>query len=745
MEEINGATTVREIVTRYPGSEEIFEKHGLGGCGGEGGPTEPVGFFAAVHHVDAGRLISELNEYAAAPSGATDGVSREPTPPPSPPATVGHTYPLFLAASLLLTLVIGLTTGVASAITGGWDILDTEPWLAMVQAHGHVQVYGFLGLFIMGTAYHILPRFKGIAALDRRLVLSSFWLFGGGVFLRMAAQPHGQTWLRWPMAVSGLMELAGAALFTALIAGMLIRARDRRESFDRILVAASGFFLLSAAINAYLTFDAALAGSRLLNLAGDAAFLEATVHGFVLLFVLGVSFRVLPFFMRLNPAYSRLRDGAFLLLVLGVGLRTLATWAPAFGAATWAPGVVREATFVTALAAVGLVVALRIFESPEEGRPEASAAPLFPTFARTAYVWLLVSLGLDVYWRLREIEGGFTPFYAAGAVRHALLLGFATLMILGMAYRTVPVFSGRAIGWPKLIPLVYGVAMAATVLRVAPVALTTDPSGLDFQLMTAGGVLLFVAIGVFAAQLAVPTFGWWTASEVAAMQTVAPPHADEEPITVTAVERPAAATNSHAASASVAVANGKRPIASTMTVAEALAVSPAMLDAFLDAGFRPLADPEVRARMAPTITVERAAAVIEVDPQRLLEGLNTWAFASLPAPDEGGPPVYLDVEGSPVSEYLLLTALRSCYDPEIPANIVDLGLVYGVIARGDAVRVSMTLTSPGCPMGEQVRAEVIEALLAVPGVATAEVELVYRPPWTPERMSKAARAALGWT
>jgi FeS assembly SUF system protein len=100
-------------------------------------------------------------------------------------------------------------------------------------------------------------------------------------------------------------------------------------------------------------------------------------------------------------------------------------------------------------------------------------------------------------------------------------------------------------------------------------------------------------------------------------------------------------------------------------------------------------------------------------------------------------------EGSVVKEEDVIEALRECYDPEIPVNIVDLGLVYGVKIAPARVDVKMTLTALGCPMAAEVMTEVRDKLLEVPGVADAGVELTYEPPWTPERMSEDARWELG--
>lgn len=102
-----------------------------------------------------------------------------------------------------------------------------------------------------------------------------------------------------------------------------------------------------------------------------------------------------------------------------------------------------------------------------------------------------------------------------------------------------------------------------------------------------------------------------------------------------------------------------------------------------------------------------------------------------------------------VDEERVLEVLSTCYDPEIPVNIVDLGLVYGVdIADADEpdgvkVRVQMTLTAPGCGMGQVLQDDVQRKLRRLQGVHDVEVDLVFDPPWTMERMSEAARLELG--
>ena len=96
-----------------------------------------------------------------------------------------------------------------------------------------------------------------------------------------------------------------------------------------------------------------------------------------------------------------------------------------------------------------------------------------------------------------------------------------------------------------------------------------------------------------------------------------------------------------------------------------------------------------------------------------------------------------------LNEDLLIAAIATVYDPEIPVNIYELGLIYVIdFTDQGAVRVEMTLTAPGCPSAQELPVQVRDALLKVPGVSAAEVVTVWDPPWTPERMSEDARLAL---
>jgi FeS assembly SUF system protein len=119
------------------------------------------------------------------------------------------------------------------------------------------------------------------------------------------------------------------------------------------------------------------------------------------------------------------------------------------------------------------------------------------------------------------------------------------------------------------------------------------------------------------------------------------------------------------------------------------------------------------------------------------------------APETGGNGV-MSASAIPADELARLTddivsALKTVYDPEIPADIYELGLVYKIDIEDDrTVKIDMTLTAPGCPVAGEMPGWVQNAVGAVEGVSGVEVNMTFDPPWTPDRMSEEAQVAVGW-
>jgi FeS assembly SUF system protein len=123
-------------------------------------------------------------------------------------------------------------------------------------------------------------------------------------------------------------------------------------------------------------------------------------------------------------------------------------------------------------------------------------------------------------------------------------------------------------------------------------------------------------------------------------------------------------------------------------------------------------------------------------------------YGAFPPPEN---PEFTATEGTPLepgtaaaAEDQVIAAMRTVFDPEIPVNIYDLGLIYETtIHASGTMEIEMSLTAPGCPVAGEMPGEVARAVAALPGAGEVTVRLVWDPPWTPERMSEDAKLALG--
>lgn len=102
-----------------------------------------------------------------------------------------------------------------------------------------------------------------------------------------------------------------------------------------------------------------------------------------------------------------------------------------------------------------------------------------------------------------------------------------------------------------------------------------------------------------------------------------------------------------------------------------------------------------------------------------------------------------DSADNPLREQIIAT-IRTVYDPELPVNVYDLGLIYGLAIGDDGVvSIKMTLTTPGCPVADMLVQQVVGKVKAVPGVSDARVDLVWDPPWSPDQMSESGKLEMG--
>lgn len=143
-----------------------------------------------------------------------------------------------------------------------------------------------------------------------------------------------------------------------------------------------------------------------------------------------------------------------------------------------------------------------------------------------------------------------------------------------------------------------------------------------------------------------------------------------------------------------------------------------------------------------TVVVEQSTGLFRI----LAEDAD--AIGKTAAPAAAGNGATATKSEGPLKEEDIWTQLKTCYDPEIPVNIVDLGLIYSLEIKpqeggGNMVEVKMTLTAPGCGMGPSIASDAQRKILTVPGVTDAQVDVVWDPPWSAERISQEGKSKLG--
>lgn len=590
---LTDAAMIPDLLAAAPQTRAVLDRYGLKGCGGPSGPQESIGFFARRHDVPVDRLLTELRAVAEQPAATQ--------PKDDSPArwSADGIYRPFFLAGIAVVLTLGAVWGAyllaRIAIAGKFTAVGVHE----VNAHGHAQIYGWVGLFVMGFAYQAFPRFKHTTLAYPGLAWVSLGLMVGGLLTRSVLEPLADGWDAVAVAatVATAAEVVAIGLFGFVVAATWRAAGKGLEVYDWYIASALFWFTAQAVyetVYVAATFRAGPGELVPLVAAWQGALRDLQIHGFALLMILGVSQRMLPHMFGFPASSRRLAVACLVGLNLAVvgeatGL-VLMRLAGRGWAGLWYLSVLLLTACVTAL-----VVNWRVFG--RAGEPHRSLK-----FVRAAYLWLLVSLAMLVALPAYQfavlpainpdagaVKMGFSHAYY-GATRHAITVGFVSLMIVGVAAKVVPVLRGadarRLTGlW---VPFVL-INLGCTLRVVGQTA--TDWADWVFPLAGVSGTLEVTGLAVWGYHLAglmLRRPGW---AEVRGVRPTGP------------------------------VTGGDY-------VADVLDRSPALLPVFLRFGFRPLASPVLRRTAARGVTIDLACRMIGADKAAFLAALN----AALPGP-----------------------------------------------------------------------------------------------------------------
>ncbi len=401
-------------------------------------------------------------------------------------SALSHLLMAFVGSGVVFMLFPGTFLGVWNLIqiSGRESARSISP--AWIQAHGHAQVFGWVGSFILGIGFYSIPKLLG----EEKGTFAAAWLcwamWTAGVALRWSANVYLWEW-RTLVPVSSVLELAAFSIFFRAVSQHRPRngSQGKLDSWILVVISASlGLLVVLLGNVAISTYLAAYGRSPEIPHVLDQPYLALMGWGFLAPFVWGFSAKWMAVFLGLKPTRTRL-------LLAAVGVSFLGIM---FGFA----GRISIATIFFVLAAALAVVALRMFEPAVRKAKTRGVHASFPFFVRMAYGWLLAAALLGAGAARWDSSGGIW-----GASRHALTVGFVAIMVLSVGQRILPAFAGMRLLWSStLMFLALALLALGCTLRVSCEVLAYQSYAMwAWRVLPASAVLELAGITAFAVNI----------------------------------------------------------------------------------------------------------------------------------------------------------------------------------------------------------------------------------------------------
>lgn len=399
-----------------------------------------------------------------------------------PPPQLQRVLKAYILAGLLFMVLPGTFLGVWNLISISGERSPASLSAAWLQAHGHAQMFGWIGTFIIGIGYFSLSKMGAIAPFAVSRGWSSWVLWTAGAALRWFANVSLWNW-RVLLPVSAALELAAFLIFFITVSRHPRTGRGIEVWMLLVIASTVGFLFLllfNAGITAYLAI--AVATPEIPHWL-DQRFLVLATWGVPVLAVWGFNARWLPAFMGLKPGSRNGLRAALALCGLGVISALFGNFHVAAAALT--------------MACATAAVALNVFERAHKAPNLQGVHPSFGIFVRMCYGWLLVAPMLSMWAVTADREGGIW-----GASRHALTVGFLAGMIFAIGPRILPAFTNRQLFSPKIMLAACATLNLGCFLRVAseiPAYEGFAPAA--WRVLPVSAVLELAAVSLFALNL----------------------------------------------------------------------------------------------------------------------------------------------------------------------------------------------------------------------------------------------------
>lgn len=392
----------------------------------------------------------------------------------------------YIATGLAFMLLPGTFLGVWNLLSISARHASNSISPAWIQAHGHAQVFGWIGTFILGIGFYSIPKMRRAHAFAMWEAWLCWFLWSAGVLLRWFSTVYQWHW-RVAVPTSAALELLAFLIFFKTVSSHRPAGAEEGSSpkLERWV-----FVVIAGTLGLFATLSVNLAGSIYASLHSstpafgdtlDQRYLVLMAWAFMVPFVWGFSARWLPTFLGLRAVCQR---GLMVLITINTAGVVLATF-----------GLFRIAALVFLASSVMSSLALRIAFPAIQPAKTQGVHTSFPYFVRSAYAWLIVGALLGVW-----AAFAFHPDGIWGASRHALTVGFVSTMVFAIGQRVLPAFSGmRLLYSPKLMGASLSLLALGCFLRVSSEVLAyQDIAHFAWKLLPISAIIELTAVTLFA-------------------------------------------------------------------------------------------------------------------------------------------------------------------------------------------------------------------------------------------------------
>jgi hypothetical protein len=430
--------TVKEVLDRYPETANVFQKYNLLIVGKSCGPHEPMAFFTKAHGVEYEQFAQELETAISEKPEKVEAIEIDPS-------LIGDTiYQKFVKTALIISVTTGCLYGAVklfeAGMGGSFDILSKRA----IQMHGSSQLVGWVGLYIMGFFYFILPRLKGTTLAGRKWANFSYYLVLAGLIIRALFYYIEESNTPLYPLLAGVLDTGAAAIFFGVCLKTLRQSTEPKAIQDNFLLAGIVWFLISGIIYFVLNLQLYVGSFPSDNplIAGSvppylfSAWVHLFLMGFVFNFIFGISSKTVPSFLDTPPVREGMIRKFFWIYNISL-----------IGYVVSALTRIQAVYFLTLLLIAHFtwffILSLRVFEKRVGDLDDVKMDRSHERFIRVGYGWLAVSLGIALFQLFSEDP--YTQHMLRGAANHGYTVGFVSMLMIGYSMKMLPVFTGNRI------------------------------------------------------------------------------------------------------------------------------------------------------------------------------------------------------------------------------------------------------------------------------------------------------------